>query len=223
MSEPEAVVRHAEARVRGRYWELPAAEEPVGTWVGFHGYGEDAESVLREMRQVPGHQRWTILSIQALHPFYRRTGDVVASWMTKLDRELAIEDNLDYVSRVIEEGIERKVAPRPFVYLGFSQGTAMAYRAAIASRCRADAVIALAGDVPKELAGTEYRPLPKTLIGRGTEDTWYTEEKEVADRSLLEEGGAEVDVVHFDGGHEWTAAFRSACSEFLSRCASAHS
>ena len=40
--------------------------------------------------------RWS--SIQGLHRFYqRRTNEVIASWMTRQDRELAIADNLAYV------------------------------------------------------------------------------------------------------------------------------
>jgi len=206
---------HQETTVRGRYWYVPAKEGPaVGTLVGFHGYGETSRRLLLEMRQIPGIERWSLLAIQALHSFYTRSGRVVASWMTKLDRELAIEDNLEYVSRVIETAAGERDVSGPFVYLGFSQGTAMAYRAGLASRRRADALIALAGDVPGELEGAE-RPFPPTLIGRGSEDSWYSAEKEEVDRALLEAAGSEVQVCRFDGGHVWTDDFRAACGRFL--------
>src|SRR3954453_16612708 len=98
--------------------------------VGFHGYGETAEAHLAELRQIPGIDRWTAVAVQALHPFYMgRTGMIVASWMTSLDRELAIADNRAYVRSVVEQF----PLPRQLVFLGFSQGAAMAYRAAAGS------------------------------------------------------------------------------------------
>ena len=39
--------------------------------------------------------------MQAPNRFYDRDDDVVASWMTKEDRELAIADNVAYVSAVL--------------------------------------------------------------------------------------------------------------------------
>ena len=42
------------------------------------------------------------IAVQALHSFYvPKTGEVVASWMTKLNRDEAIADNLEYVRRVV--------------------------------------------------------------------------------------------------------------------------
>ena len=44
-----------------------------------------------------------LVSVQGLHRFYqRRTNEVIASWMTRQDRELAIADNLAYVEGVID-------------------------------------------------------------------------------------------------------------------------
>ena len=40
--------------------------------------------------------------MQALHPFYTKTERIVASWMTRQDRELAIADNIRYVQAVID-------------------------------------------------------------------------------------------------------------------------
>src|SRR5580765_4581228 len=72
--------------------------------VGFHGYAEDAEVHLERLRSIPGADRWLIVSVQALHRFYRgRSRDVVASWMTRQNRDVMISDNLLYVSAVIDE------------------------------------------------------------------------------------------------------------------------
>src|SRR6266550_3563546 len=113
------------ATVHGRY--LVQNGPPERLLVGFHGYAENAERHIDELDRIPGVDEWTIVAIQALHPFYLgRTQEIVASWMTRQERELAIADNKAYVRSVVST-LPR---PRTLVFLGFSQGTAMAYRAA---------------------------------------------------------------------------------------------
>jgi predicted esterase len=58
------------------------------------------------------------------------------------------------------------------------------------------------------------------LIGRGTRDEWYTEAKEADDRAHLRQIGADVDLCVFEGGHEWTDAFRVAAAAVLRRVTS---
>ena len=86
----------------GRYLVAPStASAPL--LVAFHGYAELAEAALDRLRAIPGADRWTLLSIQGLNRFYqRRTNDVIAGWMTRQDRELAIADNLAFVSSVLD-------------------------------------------------------------------------------------------------------------------------
>jgi predicted esterase len=205
-----------EAKVHGRYLLRPvAAGEPAPLLVGFHGYGENAERLFEAMIEIPGLIGWHVAVVQALHPFYNtRTGEVVASWMTKLDRELAIEDNLRYVGDVVADIGKNVRIGGPTIYLGFSQGTAMAYRAAASSTAGCDAVIALAGDVPAEIGPDSTTGL-RVLIGRGTSDQWYDEAKMETDLARLRVMGAEAETCVFEGGHEWTPAFRMACREFL--------
>ncbi len=192
---------HIEAVVHGRFMVRPG--DPEKTLVGFHGYAETAEVNLAELSRIA--DGWTLVAIQALHPFYSRER-VVANWMTSQDRELAIADNLSYVKRVLATIHPSKT----LVFLGFSQGAAMAYRAAASIRC--DGVIALAGDVPPDVTAN----LPRVLIGRGNGDTWYSNEKLEKDLSFLRTI-TEVSSCVFDGAHEWTDEFRSATSEFLQR------
>jgi len=219
-SDPEAApsVRHLAARVHGRYLvELAQTEAPVGQLVGFHGYGEDAAAHLEQLRRIPGIERWHRVSVQALHRFYTRSGDVVACWMTRQDRGLAIEDNVRYVAAVVEAVQDELGTPARRVLTGFSQGVAMTWRAAAGSGPPCQGVIALAGDVPPELAPGSLPPSLPVLLGRGTEDTWYTEAKMDADLETLARHGAEVESCVFSGGHEWGEAFLAAAGRFLDR------
>jgi predicted esterase len=213
MSDVE--VQRVEATVHGRYLLRPAGGSARGVLVGFHGYGETAESHLHALLEIPGAENWVVTSIQALHPFYTRSGEVVASWMTSLDRETAIADNIAYVRRAVAEILSAAGIDGPLVYAGFSQGVAMAYRAAAAAGWPSAALIALAGDVPPEVGQTELATFPRVLIGRGKSDSWYSEGKLTADVQLLRAQGVEVDFERFDGGHEWTPVFRRRCGEFM--------
>src|SRR5262249_37219295 len=120
-----------EARTHGRYLvRKPAGNPPRPLLVGFHGYRENAAAHLAVLETIPGIGRWLIVSVQGLHRFYAKGGDVVASWMTSEDRELAIADNVAYVQGVVE-AVRAEFGPaEPLLFEGFSQGTAMAFRAA---------------------------------------------------------------------------------------------
>ena len=196
--------------------------------VAFHGYGQNARTILDEVGRIPGIGAWRVASVQALHRFYTRDDqNVVASWMTREDREQAIADNLTYIDKVVaalraqgQARVGDSTAAR-LVFLGFSQGVAMAYRAALSGAHPADGVIALAGDIPPELkvrrAPDDHgsRPWPRVLIGAGWRDKFYGVDKIQADVSFLGARGVTHEVVRFHGGHEWTEEFREAAGRWL--------
>jgi predicted esterase len=209
---------HVETSVHGRYLLRRAAAEPAPLVVGFHGYGFGAGSMLAELMEIPGIGDWHLASVQGLHRFYnRRNEEVVASWMTRQDRELAIADNVAYVGRALDAIGDSVRLSGPSVYIGFSQGASMAYRAAAGSGRRCDGIVALVGDAPPDLAVATTWGRPPVLIGGGTRDAWYNEAKWQADERLLEGLGSTVDVCVFEGGHEWTGAFRRRTADFLAK------
>jgi len=176
--------------------------------VGFHGYAQNAEDMLSELERLPGSDAWSLVSIQALHRFYARGNErVVASWMTRQDRELAIADNLVYVDRVVRSLLAD--APQaPFVYVGFSQGVGMAYRAAVLGSTRARGVIAIGGDIPPEVKTAPADRFPSILLAAGESDHLYTPEKADADEAFLISIGARHKLFRYQGGHEWTESLR---------------
>ena len=218
MSDVE--VHLIEARVHGRYLLRPAVGQPAGVLVGFHGYGESAAPHLEALLGISGIERWTVAAIQGLHPFYTRAGEVVASWMTKQDREAAIADNVAYVGAAVSEILDAAGEGLPLVYSGFSQGVAMAYRAAAGAGHASAGLIALAGDVPPEVGEGDLADFPRVLIGRGASDSWYSEEKLTADVQLLRGKGVQVEFERFDGGHEWMPVFHQRCGDLLTELSS---
>ena len=182
--------------------------------LAFHGYAQRAESMIEMLEPVPGIEHWTIASIQALHPFYGKNEQIVASWMTREDRELAIAENVDYVDDATV-ALQRERRADVIVCVGFSQGAAMAWRAGVLGRRRADGVVALAGDIPPELSEAPAENFPIALVAGGTKDEWYTEAKMQADLQLLSNKGAPHGSLRFAGGHEWTGEFRAELGKFL--------
>ena len=161
-------VRTVAVTTHGRYLVMSPAAPPAGAIVGFHGYAENAETHLEALRSIPGGDGWLLVAVQALHPFYTRDQRVVANWMTRQDRDLAIAVNLAYVRRVVDEVTTAHGRSGPLVFAGFSQGGAMAYRAAVDGT--AAGLIILAADVPPEIAARAVLQLPPVLLGRGTSD-----------------------------------------------------
>ncbi len=204
--------RTVATQTHGRYLvDIP--EPSRATLVGFHGYQENAAIHLEVLRKIANRRPIGLVSVQGLHRFYTRANDVVAGWMTKEDRELAIADNTAYVARVLAAVADEFGITRPLIYVGFSQGVAMAYRAAAMVQRPSDGVIALAGDVPPDIAPVAAS-LPNVLLGRGTADAWYDAAKAAADLAVLRPATTVIEHV-FEAGHVWHPDFIARAGDFV--------
>lgn len=182
--------------------------------VGCHGYAQNADEMMELLQSIPA-PGWTRVAVQGLHRFYRgRTEITVASWMTRQNRDVLIADNVAYVDAAVGEVAGGRAIER-LVFCGFSQGVAMAFRAGTLGARRADAVLALGGDVPPELFADPAVTFPRVLLARGLRDEWYTERKFRADEARLLQRGARVETITFDGAHEWHADFANGAARFL--------
>jgi predicted esterase len=212
--------RTLSATTVGRYLVEPAShpvsEGTAPLLVGFHGYGQNAEILMEDLRRIPGADGWTLVSVQALHRFYNtKTHEVIGSWMTSLDRDQAIEDNLTYVRSVVAELRADSVYGK-LAFVGFSQGAAMAWRAG-AGCGPCEGLMVLGGDLPKDVAEAADLDLPLVLLARGEADLFYTSAQFHKDLAVLEARGVQTEALRFKGGHEWGQAFQEAAGRFLKR------
>ena len=201
----------------GRVLVRRAPARPArGVIVGFHGYSETAAIQLPRLEQIPGTDHWTLVAVQALHRFYRgRTQEVGASWMTREDREIAIADNLAYVGAALD--VVADDAAKGVVCAGFSQGVAMAFRAALLAGRPAAAVVAVGGDVPPDLLADQGLTFPPVFLARGTADEWYTAAKFAPDVAALKARGVALTPFVYEAPHEWTAEVSDAAGAWLAR------
>jgi predicted esterase len=198
----------------GRVLVRKAREVPRGVLVGFHGYMEDAETQMSRLEAIPAASNWTLVSIQGLHRVYRgRTTEVVASWMTRQDRDAAIADNIEYVNAALDR--VPLDASTKVVFGGFSQGVATAFRSAVRGRHAAAGIIGVGGDVPPELLLDADTTFPFVFLVRGVRDEWLTAEQFRADLNALAARSVRVRAYEFDGGHEWSDAVAEAAADFL--------
>jgi predicted esterase len=211
------IERNIPVKTHGRHLVIPAEPGgPAPVIVGFHGYAERAETQLDRLRAIPGTESWVKVSIQGLHRFYdRRTGEVVASWMTRQDRELAITDNIAYVAETAESVSAAWMTKPPLIFAGFSQGVAMAFRAATTASVQPVGVIAVGGDIPPEIDSYGLGRLSRVLLCRGESDEWYSAEQFAGDQQRLIASGVDVRGFEYPGAHEWSRDVGKAAGIFL--------
>ena len=167
--------------------------------------------------RFPARQRWLIVSVQGLHRFYRRrSGDVVAGWMTRQDRELAIADNRAFIAAVVDEVAQQWRLAHPLVLRGILPGCRHGLsRGMLVSTPRSAASSRSAATCRPSSRARRSAEHGPPYSGRGQRDEWYSADLFAADAVRLREAGVEVGTVVLDGGHAWTPAFSAEAGSVL--------
>lgn len=219
MSDPAVppLLRHAPARIHGRYFVRPPASGLADLWlVGFHGQAQTGDAFMASLDRVPRGPRWLVASVQGLYRYYVKRGQaIVANWMTSQDRDQVIADNVAWVDEVLDRLEGEFGPPRAIAFAGFSQGVAMSYRAGRLCRRAAAAIVAGCGDLPPELKQVGGRPWPRVLAATGSGDAWYTPARLDADMAFLRGVRPDARAFVFEGGHEWSDALAGAVGALL--------
>jgi predicted esterase len=186
---------------------------PFPVIVGFHGYGETAEDQLQLLRQIPGIEKWSICSVQALHSFYNTRGKIGYSWMTSKERDLRIQENVHYINAVMIEITKKYSFNNTVVFHGFSQGTAVACRAALLGKFKPSGVILLGGDIPPEI--DNLNQMQRILLARGKKDKFYSSVRWKKDITRVQNSDLDSFIYEFEGGHYGDENYFKEVGEFL--------
>ena len=206
---------HLAVRRSARYHTLGEKNDALRqVWFVVHGHGQLSSFFIRHFAPLADGTR-LIVAPEALNRFYLEhtswqgagQARVGATWMTREERLLEIEDYVRYLDALQHEilaGLDRRRLR--IVVLGFSQGVATALRWSAVGRIRPDLLIAWAGALPAELD----EQLVGHLRGRvvrvlGNTDELATEEAVAAEDARWARTGLDAQMVRFDGGHELNA------------------
>lgn len=182
-------------------------EQPDELWYLGHGYGQLARRFIGRFSGIAAPGRW-LVAPEGLSRYYTRGtgGTVGASWMTREDREIEIEDYLRFLD-LLHGHLVADLAQTPrLVFLGFSQGCATVSRWAARGKVPPSRLILwgevqahdLTGDDLQRLVAADVRV--QFVIGRADPFVSLAAVERAA--GALTGAGLAVEVVEFDGGHE---------------------
>lgn len=171
-----------------------------------HGYGQLAEFFIRKFQGFDSSDRLFVAPEATNYGYLRGfAGRVGANWMTKHERELAIENNHRFLDQLMEDLLSQ-YQDKPKIYvLGFSQGGATATRWASRWSGEVDQLVLWAGgfaqDMVLEAAREKFSKTKFTLV-IGDQDEFVTPESIEIQQELTEKLEKDVKKLTFAGGHE---------------------
>lgn len=194
-----------------RYFTQGEIESASEIWFLLHGYSMLAASFLQWFEPVAHPGRLLVAPEGLSRSYYEEKGirRVGASWMTKEDREVEIEDYVRYLD-VLQEQLHLGVTGKVRVEVhAFSQGTATACRWIAFGRPRVDRLVLWGGGVPPDLPLDRYGPALTRAglrIAIGMRDPYISQQEVDHEQARLAAAGLLPIVDRFDGGHRVDAA-----------------
>lgn len=195
--------RHIQVRRTARYHLLGDPAQARELWVVVHGYGQLARFFLNKFK---GLERQRLLAApEGLSRFYldaehQRVG---ATWMTREDRLLEIQDHVAYLDDLVEALRKEVGTDLPVKALGFSQGVATVTRWSLQGNTPLQHLVLWAGSLPAELdPGTlaRWRAVPVELVLGDADEYARPMDLQRMEQRLLS-AGIQVRSHLFQGGH----------------------
>ncbi len=158
-------------------------------WLCFHGLGYLATYFKRYFQTLNRGENYIIVP-QAPSKYYlgKDFKHVGASWLTRVDTQQEMENNLNYIKAVLEA--ENIMGDERLVLFGYSQGVSIATRFLKNYDNRIKALILHSGGVPKELTaqdGDDFQSLCNNFYHiMGTKDEYATPERRKEELPRLE-------------------------------------
>lgn len=190
---------HVTCEIQARYFvDEPDCDSIKATWMLLHGYGQLA----RDLRVCfapclnPGIR---CIYPEGLSNFYSslRKSRVGASWMTRENRQVAINNALQYLKTVVDNSV------KPDLILGFSQGAEMASRLSLLLESKT--LVLWGGRLAPEVFEPEMLEKMRTkkvIKVQASDDVIYTMEQHEKDCEQYDSYGITYEVMPFQGAHE---------------------
>ncbi len=180
-------------------------------WIIFHGYGQLAPYFLKKFEPLASENIY-IIAPEGLSRFYlselteqgRIDNKVGATWMTKENRQMDIDNYIRYLDAVYEDELS-SFSNVPVTLFGFSQGCATVCRWAIEGKPKFDRLILWAGLFPPDLnfdKGHAVLDDKKTIMVVGDKDHFLTPERVAEFDELAGKLRIKPEKISFPGKHE---------------------
>ncbi|NUN99821.1 MAG: phospholipase [Saprospiraceae bacterium] len=175
-------------------------------WIACHGYGQAAKNFIRKFESIQQPDTF-ILAPEGLSRFYWKgfNGEVGASWMTREDRLLEIDDYCDYLSSLYRHYLAILPEDVTVILMGFSQGCATQMRWMMRDQPAFRHLVLWAGSIPEDI---DYQPQADYLNSGdihfvyGSEDEFLTPERMEQFFEAAVHYPFHLDVSSFEGKHE---------------------
>ena len=194
-----------------RYYKLgELSADTKQIWFVLHGYGQLGRYFLNKFESIV-EKNICVIAPEGLSRFYletpsqskRKSDRVGATWMTRENREMDIENYIRYLDNVYTQEIkDRKL---PVTVLGFSQGAATASRWVMRGNVKFDRLVLWAGIFPPDMnfeSGSAILQSREVIFVYGKRDPFLTAERFKEMEALTAKLKITPKIITFDGEHD---------------------
>ena len=191
-----------------KYSQLGEFSEKTNTvWIVLHGYGMLSEYFIKKFECILNDST-VVIAPEGSNRFYLENNyyRVGASWMTKLDKEKDIEDNISFIQTLYSNSVD-KIGHTNFKLntLGFSQGGATLVRWIMSNSTTIDSLILWGSDIPKDCLIEEKKSRWNSIDVKlviGNQDEYINEENKQKVIDLINSFGLKYKLVEYEGNHK---------------------
>jgi predicted esterase len=185
-----------------RYYTLGDIQQATQIWFVLHGYGQNVKRFIEKFNGLVNNTT-AVIAPEGLHRFYSKgvAGDVVASWMTKEDRQNDIKDYINYLNHLKTTVCNDRQTVQ---VLGFSQGSATACRWVSNGLVKVHSLVLWAGILPPDLPiddGMLNLKASQLILAHSPTDEYRTTNMWEAQQDLIDKYNLDYKEFEYEGGH----------------------
>ena len=192
----------------GKYSQIGKSSKKINNvWIVLHGYGMLSEYFVKKFECIID-ETTLVIAPEATNRFYLANNytRVGASWMTKLDKEQEISDNILFLDKLFSI-IKKEIGHDNFKLntLGFSQGGPALVRWLMSNKLNTNSLILWGSDIPKDSLVMENKSRWNSMnlkIVIGKNDEYINEEKKQEFVGVVKSYGLKYDLIEYEGSHK---------------------
>lgn len=180
-------------------------DKTKNVWIVFHGLGYLSKYFIKYFSALNTDENY-IIAPQAPSKYYQDQTftHVGASWLTRVDTQMEVQNVLNYVDAIFEREITREIPN--LIVMGYSQGVSIAARWVAQRKIQCNKLVLHSGGIPVELVPEDFdflKPETEVIYIYGDKDQYITEarktEEHLKGSRLFKD---RLDIRVFDGIHE---------------------